>query len=303
MMKYKLKRTATLLETIMEIYHGVSKQKAKQILSHSSFYLDGKKMDKHPKTMIPEGKEMEIINREKERPKSIIPTRNNPVSIYFEDQHLLVAIKPAGILSCENRDSKNEKSFHKILEAYILARQEKKQRLWVVHRLDKEVEGLILFAKTEAIQLEIKENWDKYTKKYLALTENRPPQEQGFIESWLKEGPKQVNISYPKEVEGSKFAKTEYQYLRKEKDFHLLEITLHTGRKNQIRVQLAQIGCPIVGDRKYGANDSVKRQVRLAACKLEFSHPVSGKNMLFEYQPHKKFFNPSLKEDENYKIV
>ena len=93
------------------------------------------------------------------------------------------------------------------------------------------------------------------------------------------------------------------EFLQKEKDFYLLDIKLHTGRKNQIRVHLAQIGCPIVGDRKYGANDSVKRQVRLAACKLEFTHPVSGKNMLLEYHPHKKFFNPSLKEDENYKIV
>jgi len=301
-MKYTTKKSATLIETVMEIYHGVSKQKAKQIISHSDFLIEGNKIDKHPKSIIEAGKILEI-QKENKSIENKLPNRNNPVSIHFEDNYLIVALKPPGILSCGDKSNLNNKTFQKLLENYIFNRDEYKKRLWIIHRLDKEVEGLIMFAKNEEIQIEIKENWNRVEKRYLALCENRPKQDEGFIESWLKEGQHQKVLSYPKEIEGSKYAKTTYQYLRKEKAYHLLELLLHTGRKNQIRVQLESIGCPIVGDRKYGADDSVKRQVRLAAYKLEFQHPVTDEKIRLEYKPISRFFNPSKNEDEDYKIV
>jgi len=303
-MKYTTKKTASLLDTMMEIYHGVSKQKAKQLFSHSEFIINGQKIEKHPKLMVESGSQIEIVQKSViEKEKKVLPNRNNPIAIYFEDEFLIIALKPAGILSCSDQTLKNSKSYHKLLEAFVIRRDEKKRRLWPVHRLDKEVEGLIMFAKNQEIQEKMKDSWQTVTKKYLALTENKPDDENAYIENWLKEGAEQKVYCYEREVANSKFAKTEYHYLRNEKSYHLLELTLHTGRKNQIRVHLAGIGCPIVGDRKYGADDSVKRQVRLAAYKLEFTHPVTEELINLEYMPISRFFKPSKDEDENYKIV
>ena len=293
----------SLIDTVMEIYHGVSKQKAKQILNHSEFIVDGRKIRKHPKFIVEVGLIIEIESIAKGSKKNALPTRNNPIAIHFEDEYFIVAVKPAGILAVNDKNQVTAKSFHKLLEDFASYRAGKKVRLWPVHRLDKEVEGLIIFAKDEEILEEMKENWQNVTKKYLALVENRPANNQGIIENWLREGHEQKAMVFNKEAEGSKFAKTEFAYLKEEGKFHLLEITLHTGRKNQIRAHLSHIGCPIVGDRKYGANDSLNRQVRLCAYKIEFKHPATGKVINLEYKPIARFFKPSLKEDENYKLV
>jgi RluA family pseudouridine synthase len=302
-MKYTARNTASLLDIVLEMYNGISKQKAKQVVSFSDFLVNGNKVRNHPKLIIEAGQVVEVIKKIKVDDQPTRPNKKNPVVIYFEDKYLVVGLKPAGILSCKDQNFETAPSFHKLLEAFILERDQQKTRLWPVHRLDKEVEGLIIFAKSENIQELIKENWYSNSKKYLALTEGKPNPENGVIENWLKENRDQRVMVYSKEVEGSKFAKTEYNYIRQEKEFHLLEISLGTGRKNQIRAHLSSIGCPIVGDRRYGADDSVNRQIRLAAYKLEFHHPVTGKLLSFEYAPSSKFFKPSKNEDENYKII
>jgi RluA family pseudouridine synthase len=302
-MKYTTKRSATLLDTVMEMYQGISRQKAKQIIGYSDFLLNGDRIKNHPKLIVESGKVIEDIKKAKLESKIKIPTKQTPIAIYYEDNSIVVALKPAGILSCRDQKQETIISFHKVLEAYFFQRDEKKVRLWPVHRLDKEVEGLIIFAKSESIQEKIQENWYSNTKKYLALTEGKPNPENGVIESWLRENRAQIVLVYSKEVEGSKYAKTEYTYLRKEANYHLLEITLHTGRKNQIRAHLSSIGCPIVGDRKYGADDSVNRQIRLAAYKIEFRHPVTDKIIFLEYKPVSRFFKPSMEKGENYKII
>lgn len=302
-MKYTVKKTSTLLETVMEIYRGVSKQKAKQIISHSEFLINGKKSDRLPNKIIEQGQILEILSIDKNSPKAKLPTRNNPVSLYYEDEYFIVALKPAGILACGSKNDKVNYSFHKELEKFISERNDNKTRLWVVHRIDREVEGLILFAKTEEIQTKIKENWQDVIKKYIALTENKPPENFGIIENWLKDTFEQKVIELKKETADAKFAKTEYTFLKQEKRYYLVEIKLHTGRKNQIRVHLSGIGCPIVGDRKYGAVAKPTRQIRLAANYLEFKHPITGKTVELKYQPASKFFNPSQNADEKYKIL
>lgn len=302
-MKYTLKHTSTLLEAVMEIYKGISKQKAKQIIGYSEFLLSGKKIDRHPKQMLEAGNELEITHSEKNKDQNRIPDKRTPVVICFEDPYFVIALKPAGILSCGNRDQAINNSYHKVLENFLSDRENKKIRLWVIHRLDREVEGLIMFAKSEKVQYQIKAMWPEVTKKYLALTENKPEPPEGIIENWLIDTSMQKVIASDREVEGSKFARTEYSYIRAEKNYHLIEVTLHTGRKNQIRVHLAGIHCPIAGDRKYGADASVVRQIRLAAYRLEFNHPHTNKVVSVQYKLPKRFYRPSQDSNEKYKIL
>jgi RluA family pseudouridine synthase len=300
-MKYKIKHTQGLLETLLEVYKGISKQKAKQILAHSDFMVDGKPMDKHPETILFEGNELEIISKGDVSKPQRIRGKKRPVTIFYEDKYLLAALKPAGFLSCASKHDKVDYSFHKELEHFVSERDEKKTRLFICHRIDREVEGILMFAKTEELQEKVKDTWPEVTKKYLALTERKPEKESGVIQNWLRDTELQKVKEYYKEVTGSKFAKTEYRFVRQEKKYSLVEVTLHTGRKNQIRVHLSGIGCPIVGDRKYGAAASPIRQIRLSACYMELKHPVTGKTIEIKYQPSEQFFAPSMKEDEKYK--
>lgn len=302
-MKYTLRKTQTLLEAILDAYKGVSRQKAKQIIAHSFFSVDGKRMGRNSLTVIQSGSVLEISDTLSNTQSNTIPKKNNPVSLYFEDEYLIAGLKPAGIISCGNNDGTTNNSYHKVLEHYLSDRDRKKIRLWIVHRLDKEVEGLILFAKSAEIQNKLKDNWKSTTKKYLALTENMPDPPEGTIENWLMDTTSLMVNAFNYEVRGSKFAKTQYKFLRKEGKYFLIEVLLHTGRKNQIRVHLSGMKCPIVGDIKYGADSSVKRQIRLAAYMIEFPHPVTGNYVKLEYKPVSGFFRPKQDKNENYKII
>ncbi|MFO7670088.1 MAG: RNA pseudouridine synthase, partial [Bacteroidales bacterium] len=195
------------------------------------------------------------------------------------------------------------KTFHKVLEEHLSDRERKKQRLWVVHRLDREVEGLIIFAKRAGIREQLQENWKQVEKRYIALLEKQPEPESGVVENWLRDNPVKYVEAFDFEIPGSKFARTEYTFLRREGDYYLVEIMLDTGRKNQIRVHMSQLGCPIVGDRKYGATSEVIRQVRLAACRLDFIHPVTKNPLHISYTPSTRFFHPSKNADEKYRII
>ena len=129
-MKYTLKKTSTLLEAVMEIYKGISKQKAKQILGYSDFLLNGEKIERHAMHEVKAGKVLEIIHHEKNLKQNRIPDRRTPVVIYYEDPYFVITLKPAGILSCGHRDLPVNNSYHKALEAYLSDRDEKKVRLW-----------------------------------------------------------------------------------------------------------------------------------------------------------------------------
>lgn len=302
-MKYSVKQTATLLEVVLEIFKGTSRQKARQKISHSDILVNGEKIIRNAKQVIMAGSVVELIPVENNTGVSQKPDRKNPVVLYFEDQYLVAGLKPAGILSCESEDEAVDMSYHKLLENFLSGRENTKVRLYVIHRLDREVEGLILFAKSRSIMKKVKDNWQLGTKRYLALTENKPEPPHGIIENWISDTPTHKVITHSQEVPGSKFAKSAYTFLREVKNYYLVEVTLFTGRKNQIRVHLSGIGCPIVGDRKYGADAKINRQIRLAAYHLELPHPATQRMIVLDYRPSQRFFAPSETTDERYKII
>lgn len=302
----KIENDITALELVIKLHQGMSNQKAKKIIKTSTFEVNGKAVKTIPSTVFEAGQQVEILRNTITNIKTKHPDRNRPIVIKYEDECMIVAIKPVGLLSCKSSPEQRGKSFDKMLEDYISKRDKNKTRLWIAHRIDREVEGLIIFAKSEQLQHKIKDDWKNVTKKYLALTEGCPSPKKGTIESWLKErkvGKNHVVTSHDEEVKDSKFAKTEYQVLKTINKYHLVEITLHTGRKNQIRVHLGSINCPIVGDYTYGANKDVVRQVRLVAYWLKFNHPLNGKEIQLEYEPKAKFFKPQQNKDEDYKRI
>ncbi len=303
MMKYKVKKTANLLETIMELYHGVSRQKAKQIITNSLFTKNGQPLANHPKEVLEAGDLLEVLKPDNQVKKVTLPKRSQPFALYFEDEHLVVGIKPAGILSVADQNHPKEKSYHKMLEQYLANRDEEKTRLWVVHRMDRELEGLMLFAKSENIQQKMVENWSKTTIKLTALTEGRPEENKGTIENWLLESDLRTLVPASKDHPEAHRAKTAWQYIRPEGANHVLEVQVIEGRNKQIRAHLSGLGCPIVGDRKYGADGGVLRQIRLSANRMEFDHPTSGKRTTLSYQPAKFFFAPTGGANEQYKIM
>ncbi len=154
----------------------------------------------------------------------------------------------------------------------------RQQQAFIVHRLDRETSGLMLFARNESTQAALQRGWKHVTKRYLAIVEGVPSDWQGTLRDRLVES---TSFMVRRVDEGGELAITHYRVLRRQGNRSLLELTLETGRKHQIRVQLAARGHPIIGDRTYGASGDPARQLALHSCELKFRHPVSGASMEF----------------------
>jgi 23S rRNA pseudouridine1911/1915/1917 synthase len=166
-------------------------------------------------------------------------------------------------------------------------------RVYIVHRLDRDASGLIVFAKSDATKRALQGHWTLATKKYYAITEGTPEERSGTIENYLREDTFKRVYSVSKNHPEAQRAVTHYRVLRENGGYALLEVTLETGRKNQIRVHLSGIGCPIMGDEKYGARSDPFRRLALHACFLSFPHPSTGGLKTFKSAlpgPFKKIF-------------
>jgi len=287
-------RPVTLLELVIEKLGLSTRVRGKQLVAHSAITINGRETN-DPRTLVNPGDEV-LLER-----LPVAPTRKKrpPFPVHYEDAHLLVAEKPAGILT-HGVGEKRAPSFFAIMDAWLDDVTRGKERLFIVHRLDKEVTGLLIFAKSAELQTWFKTHWKSVEKRYCALVEGAPPAPEGTMESWLHEHPDTLKVSSGPQRPNAKLAVTHWRTLSPRGPYTLLELRLDTGRKNQIRVQLADLGCPIVGDYRYGADASVKRQIRLCAYQLSFPHPVTGMSMSFQLSPDPDFLNPS-DVDEKYK--
>jgi len=202
------------------------------------------------------------------------------IRIVFEDDTLLVIEKPSGLLSIAS-EAEREKTAYSFLTAHVRRGQARSRaRIWIVHRLDRETSGLMVFAKTPQAKVALQTGWDKNEKRYQAVVEGRLPKEKGTIESDLNESnPYKVFIAPPSL--DTRHAITHYRVIKRGEKLSLVELTLETGRRHQIRVQLMSVRCPIVGDEKYGTKKTPSQRLALHSCFLRFPHPQTGKELRF----------------------
>lgn len=216
-----------------------------------------------------------FVMRRRSRPGSL----PHGLAILHEDCDILVVNKPAGLLTIGTERDRTRTAYF-ILTDYVrhgIARS--RNRIFIVHRLDRETSGVLIFAKSEEAKIRLQRAWDETEKTYLAVVHGRCQKSQGTITTYLAENKARVVYSTPDPAKG-KLARTVYQVRKQTKAFALLEVNLLTGRKNQIRVHLAGIGHPIVGDRKYGKAKESNVGLALHAASISFTHPFSGQRLI-----------------------
>lgn len=200
--------------------------------------------------------------------------------VLYEDQDVLVIVKPVGLLTIGTERDK-ARTAHAVLNDYVRKGNPKSyNRVYVVHRLDRDTSGILVFAKNEAAKLYLQENWADTEKEYLAVVHGRPVPAEGTISSYLTENRALRVFSTPDPAKG-KLSHTVYSTQREAKGLSLLSIRLLTGRKHQIRVHLAEKGHPIVGDPKYGKAGDRHPTLALHAQSLTFTQPVTKERLSF----------------------
>jgi len=270
-------RKTPLLDFLLAALAPAKKTKVKQILKYGSVRINGRTVTLHRFSLNP-GDKVEILDPRgafAEKIKSRLP-----FPILFEDDAIVVIDKPAGLLTM-GTDREKERTAYFALTDYVRSQTKDQGRIFIVHRLDREVSGLLVFAKTETAKHRLQEHWHQATKHYAALVEGVPVSKEKTLRSYLREDPFRRVYSTLSPREDSKMAVLHYRLVRENKHGSLLDITLETGRKNQIRVQLADLGHPIIGDLKYGAHSNPIGRVALHACSLKFPHPATGRPVAF----------------------
>jgi 23S rRNA pseudouridine1911/1915/1917 synthase len=270
-------QSSKLLAYLFEAWPETKKKQVRSWLKFGSVTVNGRVITQFDHSLKPGDKV--II-----RPKAFAAPETKLASgirIRHEDADIIIIEKPDDLLSIAS-PSEPEKTAYAFLTDHVRqGNRLSRQRVWVVHRLDRETSGLMIFAKTEAAKQALQENWDAVEKKYLAIVEGTPPAESGLFDSHLDESnPLKVYVT----MEGSRtrHALTRYRVMKKGKATTLVELTLETGRRHQIRVQLAHAGCPIVGDGKYGAETNPIRRIALHASSLRFIHPTTREKVRFD---------------------
>ena len=273
-----------LMDFLMKAMDGISRTKVKKMLTYDLVNVNDRVVSQHDFQLKPNMRVAVKKSSEGNRFK------NFWVKIVFEDDYILVVDKKPGILSSSNNPK--DESVKSILN-YYLDKSHQHSNAHTVHRLDKFTSGLIIFAKSKKVALEFEDGWKErvYDRRYAALVHGELPKSQGTIASWLKDDSHYVTHS-SQEDNGGKYAITHYKKLKSANGYSLVELQLETGRKNQIRVHLQDLGCPVVGDLKYGDGSDPIHRLGLHAYKLCFKHPVTGEDLRFESDIPKVFYVP-----------
>lgn len=272
---FTVNRDNTLLNYLYEVMAHTSKTTVKSLLYHKQVYINGRAVTQFDAPLKP-GDRVEIFVDRKS-----VPFRHPMLKIIFEDESLIVVEKSSGLLSMATDRNKEKTAYH-ILNDYI-RKSNPHGHVYILHRLDRETSGIMMFAKNQKVQETLQRNWDEMIleRKYVAVVEGEPAKPSGTIESYMTEGNSFV-VHSSGNAETGKLAITHYRTIQAGRNYSLVELELTTGRKNQIRVHMQEAGHPVAGDKKYGARTNPIRRLALHAFKLRFIHPVTQQEMNFE---------------------
>ena len=274
LLTFKVAQEALLIEFLMEKMHGISRNRAKALISNRVVLVNNA-ITTHPLTELKAGQVVQV-----DRSKRKMAFHSNELDIVYEDPYLLIVDKHPGLLSMSNNS--RQQTVQTVLNRY-LEKGGGRNTSHLVHRLDRDTSGLMVYAKDVQTQQSLVRGWQELVtdRRYIALVEGELENPRGVVKSWLTEDKRFVTHSSPVD-NGGKFAVTHYNVLASSNGYSLVECELETGRKNQIRVHMADLGHPVVGDHKYGSDNDPIRRLGLHAYMLCFTHPVTGKHMRFE---------------------
>jgi 23S rRNA pseudouridine1911/1915/1917 synthase len=271
----KVSAPIELMKFLIEKFPEKSRTTIKSLLAHKQVTVDNMVTTKfdHP---LSRG-QVVYINKKKSEEKP----RFRGMRIVYEDASLIVVDKASGLLSMASETEKTRTAYS-MLSEYV-KKFDPKNLIFIVHRLDRDTSGLMMFAKSKKVQEILQKDWNDsiIDRSYICVVEGEMEKKEGSVTSWLKENKAMVMFSSQNPDDGQK-ATTNYKVLRTGKQFSLLEVKLETGRKNQIRVHMKDLGYPVTGDKKYGAKLNPIGQMGLHARVLSFKHPISGKVMRFD---------------------
>jgi RluA family pseudouridine synthase len=203
------------------------------------------------------------------------------ITIIYEDRDIIVVDKIEGLLTM-GTDREKQKTAHFLLNEYIKKGNERsRNRVFIVHRLDRETSGILIFAKHEQAKIYLQERWKEFSKNYVAVVHGQLVNKEGVLTSYLYEN-KAFRVYSVNDPDKGKLSKTGYRVINVSDKYSLLEINLYTGRKHQIRVHFSEIGHPVVGDNIYGHADDGAKRLALHATSLTITHPFTNREMNFE---------------------
>lgn len=271
------RRETTLLVWLLEVLQPMNRTRVKQLLKSGRVAVNSVPTTRHDHPLRPTDR-LSIL-QQSQRTRREHQGKSVGLPVIYQDDAVIAIDKPSSLLTVATENQKVETAF-----AYLLAQLEEQHegRPFVVHRLDRDTSGLLLFARSPEVRDQLQSNWEAVAKTYLAVVEGKPREPEGTVENYLLEERSLRVRAVPHPRESAKRAVTHYKLLTSCERYSLLEVRLETGRKHQIRIHLAGLGCPVIGDDVYNAKTNPAGRLGLHAWKLAFAHPITGKRLELE---------------------
>ena len=270
---FPVEHETLLLPFLLTVLTDKSRNNVKSLLTRKLIAVDGRPTSQFDTPLAP-GQVVSVLDTPGPRSGAL------PFPLLYEDEHLIVVNKPAKLLSVANEKEKTRTAYHAVTD-YVKS-QHVDNRIYVLHRLDRDTSGVLMFARDPQTKELFQSRWNDIILRrgYQAVVEGRPPRDADTIRSFLVETKTHLSFS-GQPGPGAREAITNYEVTRTGNGYALLDISIDTGRKNQIRVHLSELGCPIAGDKEYGAATNPIGRLCLHAGELAFRHPRTGQEMRF----------------------
>jgi len=286
-MRHQVKEDNLLIEELSLIFPNMSNNKIRKMLTNNRIELDGLVVNKAKKEVL--AGSIILVKNKINISKKINEAK---LDIIYEDDTLIAVNKPNKLLSVATNKLEKDTMHSRVLD--YLRSKDSKSWCWIVHRLDKDTSGVMVFAKNEDVKFTLQDQFSKNIVKriYVAMVDGKPYKESGRIENYVAEGKSLIVRECKKTVKGARIAITNWEMMKHNDSHSLLELLIETGRRNQIRVHLAGIKCPVSGDKKYGSVTDPLKRLCLHAEHLIIEHPISFKKIKFSAKNvFNKFFN------------